>query len=135
MDAKDFEGVHKWKFLIPGLYVLSWLLMIFGPLFFPYGYQIYCIIIIVYSLLKTLGLTFGSLVSLIMVKRTIKQLNVLNQEDAVNSENRIIATEDQYYHAIIIPSYKEDEDVLLETFSVLAKSPRAKSQFIVVLAM
>lgn len=106
MDAKDFEGVQKWKFLIPGMYVMSWLLMIFGPLFFPYGYQVYCIIIIVYSLLKTLGLTFGSLVALILLKKTIKQLSKSNDEEGNNSENRVISTEDQYYHTIIIPSYK-----------------------------
>lgn len=74
MDPKDFKGIYKWKFLIPAMYIISWLLMIFGPIFFPYGYQIYCIIIIVYSLLKTAGLTFGALVALIILYRTIKHL-------------------------------------------------------------
>jgi hypothetical protein len=74
MDLKDFKGIYKWKFLIPGLYVVSWLLMILGPIFFPYGYQIYCIIVIVYSLLKTAGLTFGTLVALIMLHRTLKEI-------------------------------------------------------------
>lgn len=78
-NSEDFEGVYKWKFLIPGLYIVSWLLMIFGPLFFPYPYQIFCIIIIVYSLLKTLGLTFGTLVALIMQYRTLKQLKIAKE--------------------------------------------------------
>lgn len=74
MDPDDFKGVFKWKFLIPGLYIVSWILMIVGPIFFPKGYQIYCIIIIVYSLLKTMGLTFGALVAVIMQYRTLKNL-------------------------------------------------------------
>lgn len=41
----------------------------------------------------------------------------------------------QYYHAIVIPSYKEDEEVLIETINALAASPRAKEQFIIFLAM
>ena len=78
MNPKDFAGINKWKFLIPGLYIISWMLMIFGPLFFPKPYQIYCIIIIVYSLLKTLGMTFGALVALILLKKTIKKLNKIS---------------------------------------------------------
>ena len=78
MHPDDFKGVFKWKFLIPVLYILSWILMISGPLLFPYAYQIYCIIIIVYSLVKTAGLTFGCLVAVIMQYKTIKNLAKLN---------------------------------------------------------
>jgi hypothetical protein len=77
MGVKDFEGIYKWKFLIPSLYVINWLLIIVGPLFFPYAYQIYCMTIIVYSVFKTLGLCLGTLVSLIKLKSTINQLKVL----------------------------------------------------------
>ena len=80
MNEKDFKGIYKWKFLIPGLYIISWLLMIFGPLFFPFGYQIYCIIIVVYSLLKTLGLSFGTLVAMLMQTKTLKILQQRKKE-------------------------------------------------------
>ena len=79
MNPRDFEGVYKWKFLIPGMYVVSWLLMIFGPIFFPYGYQIYCITIIAYSLLKAFGIAFGAAVALIVLYSTIKKLNKIKE--------------------------------------------------------
>lgn len=39
------------------------------------------------------------------------------------------------YHAIIIPSYKEDSELLLETLNVLAKHQLARTTYIVMLAM
>jgi hypothetical protein len=65
MDPVDFEGIFKWKFLIPGMYVFSWILMIIGPLLFPFAYQIYCVIIILYSLIKAVGLIFGAFVAVV----------------------------------------------------------------------
>lgn len=51
------------------------------------------------------------------------------------SENRISNFENQLYHAIIIPSYKEEEEVLLQTLNIVAKNSNAKTQFIIFLAM
>lgn len=88
------------------MYIVSWILMIVGPIFFPYAYQIYCIIIIVYSLLKTAGLTFGALVALIMIYRTIKELSKKDPQQKIASEQALSNLETHLYHAIIIPSYK-----------------------------
>ena len=71
MDPADFEGIFKWKLLIPGMYVLNWILMIIGPLLFQRGYQIYCVTVIVYSLVKAAGLVFGAFVAMIKQKKTL----------------------------------------------------------------
>lgn len=39
MDIGDFEGLTKYKLIIPAIYVLNWLGMIFGPIYFPVIYQ------------------------------------------------------------------------------------------------
>lgn len=78
MDLKDFEGVYKWKFLVPSVYMINWAFIPIGTIFFPYAYQIMCMIVIVYSVLKTLGLCLGTLVSLIKFKSSLKQIRVLS---------------------------------------------------------
>lgn len=35
MDIQDFEGNFKYKLYLPVLYGFNWLLMIFGPFYFP----------------------------------------------------------------------------------------------------
>lgn len=34
MDIKDFEGLTKFKLIVPTIYVCSWLCMILGPVLF-----------------------------------------------------------------------------------------------------
>jgi hypothetical protein len=34
MDIKDFQGLTKFKFIIPTLYVCAWISMILGPTLF-----------------------------------------------------------------------------------------------------
>ena len=58
---EDFEGLYKFKFLVPSVYIISWSLMIFGSIFFPEEYQTICIIIVIYSLGKTFGLIIGGI--------------------------------------------------------------------------
>lgn len=38
MDIKDFEGITKYKIIVPTLYVCSWICMILGPLLFDVVY-------------------------------------------------------------------------------------------------
>lgn len=64
MNNEDFEGIFKFKFCIPLVYITSWALMIFGTLFFSYAYQIICMIIIAYSFLKNVGLITGAIYAL-----------------------------------------------------------------------
>lgn len=67
MIETDFIGIYKWKLLIPLLYLINWLLMIIGPIYFTYHYQIYCVIIIIYSIFKTLGIAIGTFISIIKI--------------------------------------------------------------------
>lgn len=76
MNPQDFNGIYKWKFLVPIVYIINWSLIVVGPLFFPYAYQIMCMIIITYSVLKTWGLCLGTFVSLIKFKYSMKMLQV-----------------------------------------------------------
>ena len=57
---------------MPFLFVASWVCMIVGPLFFSYGYQIFCLAVIGYSLVKTLGLGVSSAYALYRLKKAIK---------------------------------------------------------------
>ena len=61
---EDFEGIYKFKFFVPAFYIISWSLMIFGSIFFPQVYQTICIVILVYSLLKNIGLIIGGIYAL-----------------------------------------------------------------------
>jgi hypothetical protein len=54
MDIRDFEGLTKFKLLIPILYVINWVCMIVGPSFFPIVYQKICIGFMLYVLYKIL---------------------------------------------------------------------------------
>lgn len=65
MDIKDFKGLAKFKLLIPGIYILSWIGMIFGPSCFPYVYDKLMIISVIYGTMHIL--TFF----VVMVKVTI----------------------------------------------------------------
>ena len=42
MDLKDFEGAEKYKYIVPSIFILHWVLMFVGPVFFPVEYQFYC---------------------------------------------------------------------------------------------
>lgn len=52
MDIRDFEGLTKYKIVIPLLYIISWVCMFVGPSFFPIVYQKIAIVFIVYLTYK-----------------------------------------------------------------------------------
>ena len=54
MDINDFKGLTKFKVFLPVVYIISWLLMIFGPAFFLHVYQRICIFFIIYLDIKVL---------------------------------------------------------------------------------
>lgn len=58
---------------MPAIYVCSWVLMITGPLLFPYAYQIYCFVIVGYSLLKTLGIGVSCMIAVYQLKKVAKK--------------------------------------------------------------
>lgn len=58
---------------MPFFYVASWILMIVGPLCFPKGYQIYCFVIIGYSLVKTALICLSLGYAIYRLKKVIKR--------------------------------------------------------------
>lgn len=58
MDIKDFAGLTKYKMILPTLYVVSWVLMVFGPVFFEVIYYRYCLFFLIYIDIK-LTMLFG----------------------------------------------------------------------------
>lgn len=52
MDIKDFEGLTKFKLIIPGLYILSWVSMFLGPNIYPIEYQKYSLIMLLYLIIR-----------------------------------------------------------------------------------
>lgn len=65
MDLKDFEGLTKFKLIIPGIYILSWIGFLFGPSFFPYVYDKLMLFALIYGTITVI------IFLLIMFKVTI----------------------------------------------------------------
>lgn len=99
--TSDFEGIYKFKFFVPFIYIVSWALMIFGSLFFPEVYQTMCIVILIYSLLKTAGLIFGGVYAL------CKLNTILSFQEEDKKESGEVIEVNPNYHCIVIPNYKE----------------------------
>jgi hypothetical protein len=81
MDIKDFEGVFKYKLIIPLIFIINWSLIIIGPFYIPYQYQIYSFALTCYAFLRMCYLLFNTFIS------TIKSIKVLNKYD--NNKNKI----------------------------------------------
>ena len=62
MDINDFKGLTKFKVFLPVVYIISWVLMIFGPVFFLHIYQRICIFFIIYLDLKVLFLVITMII-------------------------------------------------------------------------
>ena len=56
MDIRDFDGMFKYKLVIPALFIISWISMFAGPAFFPALYQKIAIGIIIYLVFKVFTL-------------------------------------------------------------------------------
>lgn len=90
MDIRDFEGLTKYKLIIPLIYVLSWLGMLFGPLFFPVIYQKICISFIVFL---TLRIFYMFVIMVIVLYKSSKMFTLAkkleNNENYYQSVSRI----------------------------------------------
>lgn len=53
MALEDFENHSQLKFMVPIVYVISLLAMIFGPFYFPIHYNHYCMLILMYLALRS----------------------------------------------------------------------------------
>lgn len=78
MDIKDFEGLTKFKILIPTIYVCSWLCMVLGPTLFEKTYTRICVFFLIYTDLKILMLFSIMVVVLIKSRHAFKKLEQMN---------------------------------------------------------
>ena len=107
MDIRDFQGITKFKFIIPTFYVISWFCMIFGPTFFQSTYVKICVLFVIYADIKLIMLF------VIMVIVSIKGHRILTkyQQSQLSSEmgnRQHIDTSQEIYYAFVLPNYKED---------------------------
>jgi cellulose synthase/poly-beta-1,6-N-acetylglucosamine synthase-like glycosyltransferase len=82
-----------------------------GPFYYPVAYFYYCIFMLAYIVFRSFLQCVSWTYVLINLSNFIKQDSV-QQKVPIRLNN--------LYHAIIIPSYKEDFDILSQTIANLA---------------
>ncbi|TRZ64276.1 MAG: glycosyltransferase family 2 protein [Spirochaetia bacterium] len=128
-------GALAWITIIL-MFLLSWLA--------PAWTAIFIILFDIYWLLKTVYLSIHLRVSFKKIRENLK-VNWLNElanlrECSTNNTNNIseirgqICDYSRIYHLIILPMYKEQYEVVRESFNALAKTNYSKDKIIVVLA-
>lgn len=73
MDIRDFQGITKYKAIVPTIYVCSWIAMLTGPVLFEKIYQQFCAVIVVFLAFKVF-ITF-----VIMIIATAKSHQVFKR--------------------------------------------------------
>ena len=141
MDPADFQGLLKYKLLLPALYLINWGLMLAGPLLFPPAYQRFTIVVFGYMLLKTVFNFAWCLVGFVRGTRYLDQAAAKKIEKAEGGTDNLTSPliedgiNDQIYHLFVIPSYREETELLSQTINQLASHSAAKQRYLVVLAM
>lgn len=88
MDIKDFEGLTKYKIIIPTIYVLSWICMLLGPPLFDVTYERICIFFLFYVDVKVLVLFVTMIIVTIKSNRIFKRiLNKLPPSESSNQDH------------------------------------------------
>ena len=131
---EDFKGIYKFKFIIPSIYVYSWLGMVLGPIKLPTAWAIWTIIVLSYLTCKTL---FNALVmSYVAIKSRLltDRMNKRIAHSKANTDHDFQNTKDIYF-AFVIANYKEDMELLSDTISFIANHRNAKARYLVFLAM
>ena len=133
MDINDFKGLKKYKFVIPAIFITSWVFMLLGPVLFPLGYQRFCLFWLIYvdiKILMMLSIMIGVLIRFLLIMKKYKKVNQsdINLRESINTEHEI-------NYGFIIPNYKEDIELLQQTLDVLANHRRAKERYLIFLAM
>ena len=77
MDINDFKDSFKYKLLIPGVYLLSWILMFTGPTFFQAEYQNICIVIMLYFCSRLFHVTLSSIYTYFKFNQTVAKAQML----------------------------------------------------------
>lgn len=134
MDNKDFQGLLKYKLVAPMIYCLNWILMILGPLYFDEVYQKFCIGVLVYANFKVVMLFCFMVIVIYKSRDVFKRVKDSVPERTFQHETFEKINEEIYY-GFILPSYKEDVEMIAETLNVLASHERSKSKYLIFLAM
>ena len=131
MDIEDFKYNKKYKFFVPGLFIMSWTLIFVGPFTIPLLYQQFCLLLLIHLTIKSIGILTMSIIGF------SKALKIFRKAEEIKAEHREgkNSFNPEVYHAFIIPSYKEDEDLLAETIGKLATHQGACERYMVFLAM
>lgn len=74
MDIRDFQGLTKFKIIVPAVYICSWLCMILGPVFFDVVYQRICIFVLIYTDVKVLILLSIMIIVTIRSNKVFKRI-------------------------------------------------------------
>lgn len=134
MDIRDFQGLTKYKLIIPSIYISSWIAMLFGPVFTDVLYQRICIFFLIYLDLKVIILfctiTFVLFKNHHLLKRVQKK--TMPGED---TNRDYLDTSEEIYYGFILPNFKEDVEMMAETLDILAAHVRAKDRYLIFLAM
>ena len=65
MDIRDFEGLTKYKIIVPVVYIISWISLFLGPYFYPVPYQNFTIAILLLIIINVSQVFFGMIKILI----------------------------------------------------------------------
>jgi hypothetical protein len=75
-------------------------------------------------------------------KNSLNENNSFNESSSLNnnsckiiSNGGSISSTQMFYHAFIVPNYKEDLSVLTDTLTQISKHPDSPSRFLLFLAM
>ena len=75
MDIRDFQGLTKYKVIIPIIYLISWTFMLVGPLYFEVLYQHICVFFLIYTDVKVIILFTIMCIVLFKSRKVFKRVN------------------------------------------------------------
>ena len=129
-DIKDFKnrGLYRFFEMIPGIISLGTLfgVLVFSWLF-PSWVAVFIICFCFYYLFRIFYFSLHQIVGYFRVKSNMKK-DWLKELKKLKSWKNI-------FHVIILPTYKESEDLILESLETIVKSDYPKEKMIVVLAV
>jgi hypothetical protein len=77
LDMSDFDKVYKYKFIIPAIYILCWIGMIFGPIYFGTIYAYISTIVGAVGIAKFSSMFVAALIGVvknrILIEKVIKK--------------------------------------------------------------
>jgi hypothetical protein len=125
MDIRDFQGLTKFKIILPIFYICGWICMILGPIFFDVVYQRICVFVLLYSDLKVVIMLFTMFYVTFKSSKLLKRIKEQRPPGDASIRGCLDIAEGINY-GFILPNYKEDILLISQTLDVLASHKRAK---------